>query len=321
MAGVHSLVMKELNVDLVRRTLRTLGEATRQQLAEATGLSTVTVATILDQLVSQDEAHEGPLVPSAGGRPAQVYRFHPGHSHSVLVFTRELAGADRLFVRVVDLYGRPVAGHDQALGDRWPEALESTLDRVWETQPRIRALGFALPGTARDGVITSSDYPGLVGFPLVEHFRNRYRVPVCLENDVNAAAMGFARRHGTKGTLVYLYFPEKYPPGAGMVIDGRLHRGRSGWAGEVAHLPLDIGWTDPEPRSREAAIRVLASVAAVLNPHTVVLQGGPKPALTDRDLAPWLPPDLVPDLVLSSDFDTDFQDGLAALTLDLLAAT
>lgn len=327
---VHPLVMKERNLQLVRRTLRLVREATRQQLATATGLSTVTVGSLLQELMFRDEVREGSLVPSAGGRPSVLYRFHPGRAHVLAVFTRETRGVDTLYLRVADLFGQIIAAEESPL-QRGVASLEEPVAQMLKRHPSVRAVGFGVPGTVENGVHTVSDYPEWAGLPIVDHFSRVFGLPVCAENDVNAAAAGYGRRNPSAPgmTLVYLYFPRKYPAGSGILIDGQVHRGRSGWGGEVAYLPLDIPWGDPSlfddvGRGSLLVAKVVSTVSAVLNPHQVVLQGE---FLTpdyleavDLGCRRLLPATLVPEIDLSADFTADYQDGLVALTLDLLEA-
>ena len=317
------------NIALVRRSLKQLVEATRQQLALATGLSTVTVAGALEKLCARGEAREVSLVPSQGGRPSQLYRFNADYAHILVLFTREEGGGDRAYLRALDLYGRTLASEDLALSPPSLPGLEAPLDRMLARDPLIRALGLGLPGVATQGRITDLDYPALVGLSLVDLFRDRYGLPVLFENDVNAAALGYcqAQPRSRGESLAYLYFPQRHPPGAGIIVGGSLHRGGRGWAGEIAHLPLGIDWADPglysgPDRASPILARTVAAIAAVLNPDKVVLMGE---FLVSRQLgdiearcADLLPSALVPSLSLSSDFSGDLAAGLSSLTLELL---
>lgn len=317
------------NIALVRLSLRQLVKATRQQLALATGLSTVTVAAALDKLCARGEAREVSFVPSQGGRPSQLYRYDADFAHILVLFTREESGRDRAYLRALDLYGRIVAAEDLALSPPRLQVLEAPLDRMVSKDPLIRALGLGLPGIAAQGSFTALDYPDLVGLPIVGLIRDRYGLPVLFENDVNAAALGYSQAQpgSREASLAYLYFPQSHPPGAGIIVRGALHRGSRGWAGEIAHLPLGIDWADPglysgADRGSAVLARTVAAIAAVLNPERVVLIGeflepGQLGEIAAR-CADLLPPALVPALALSTDFSGDIQAGLSSLTLDLL---
>jgi len=319
--------MRNWNTRLVRQALKAVQTATVRDLAVATGLSTVTVGSVLQDLVASAAVQEAELVPSNGGRPSRLYRFNANQSLVLAVFTREVDGQDTLCLRVADLYGQILDEEDLRFHPGSLEAFEPALEGVLARHPQIRALGFGLPGIELEGTIVALDYPGLVGAPILDHFRTRYGLPVVFENDVNAAVVGRGRREGAAESEVYLYFPQKYAPGAGIRVGGRLIKGRHHFAGEVGHLPLGIPWGDPclpgsLETATEAIARVILSLTAVLDPESVVLFGefltpahleGIRTHCRNR-----LPEGMVPALSLTENFARDFQEGLVGLTLDLL---
>jgi len=95
------------------------------------------------------------------------------------------------------------------------------------------------PLDAPAGVIL--DPPNLAGWegtPIVRLLEQAVGVPASLENDANAGALAewlFGAGRGAD-TLVFLTFSTGM--GAGLILDGRLHRGATGVAGEVGHLRL-----------------------------------------------------------------------------------
>lgn len=328
-SGANALVMKEYNVHLVRRTLKEMREATKHQIAEAAGLSTVTVATVLQRLIDEQAVFEVGMAASTGGRPAQLYRFNANHAHVLVLFTHEQDGQDVLHVRVADLYGECVYTRDAPLDAIMLTTFEPFIDAALEAHATIRALGFGLPGIELDGKVVGGDYPALTGTDFSAHYQTRYQLPVIVENDVNAACVGYCTRHGIQSpaAALYLYFPQKYPPGGGIVIDGHLYKGWTHYAGEVSGMPLGIDWLDPalyrSPERVTAAIATLITAAGMLlNPQEVILYGA---FLTDQHLATvddlchaQMPAHAVPRLYRAADFTQDYQDGMIAEALALL---
>ncbi len=329
--GSNPIQLKEYNLEVVRQALKSQRTATRQQLANATGLSTVTVATLTQTLVENGEAIPGDSIPSKGGRPSAQFHFNANRSPVLVLFTRETEGGDTVYIRVADLYGSVIDSGELAMTPDSLESFEPLIDRMIERHPDIKALGFSLPGVEIGGEVVAMDYPALAGRTLVPHFEKRYSLPVLFENDVNAAAVGFAQLHpiAPTDTIAYLYFPRKYPPGSGLLIEGKLFRGAARYAGEVSFLPLGLDWSDPglhspNERSIQAIGRVIASLSSVLNPHMIVLQAeflGDQDLRDIRTFCDLLVPEAArPELLASADFTVDLQAGIVGLTLGLLAS-
>jgi predicted NBD/HSP70 family sugar kinase len=67
---------------------------------------------------------------------------------------------------------------------------------------------------------------------------DRLGVPVLVENDANLGALGEAAFGVGRGLDSFVYVMLDHGVGAGLVFGGRLHRGASGFAGELAHLQV-----------------------------------------------------------------------------------
>lgn len=328
----NALTMREVNLNLMRRTLKTHRQATKQQLAAWTGLSLVTVGTLMQQLVESGEAYEADQAPSNGGRPAHQFCFNEAYAHVLTLFTHEHAGRDFLYLRIANFLGATVWASDEELEEVQLETFAPWIEACLERVPTIRALGFGLPGFEVGGKIVALDYPALIGERLGEYYTQRYGLPVIFENDVNAAALGYCQRYilPEDETVVYTYFPVRYPPGAGICLEGRLYRGSSNFAGEISCLPLGVDWHDPALyRSAErfvpALARVITAVSSLLNPQRIVLHGEflDEAALKAiRQLsAETLPLSALPRLALSEDFSGDYQAGMITETLACLEPT
>ena len=97
---------------------------------------------------------------------------------------------------------------------------------------------------------------------LKDRLEERFRVPVRVDNDVNVAAYGAARLAGLeRGTLYYLNVGTGLA--AGVCINGVVHRGLTGGAGEVGHMPL-IGGPQPCECGQRGCAEVRASGSAIV---------------------------------------------------------
>ncbi len=72
--------------------------------------------------------------------------------------------------------------------------------------------------------------------PLVPLIEQKFGVPVAIENDANVAALGEAWRGAGAGKTTLLCVTVGTGIGGGIVLGGKLHRGKNGMAGEIGHL-------------------------------------------------------------------------------------
>lgn len=101
------------------------------------------------------------------------------------------------------------------------------------------SIGIGIPGVvdSRSGRVRHAVNLGFDDLELGEELAVRLGVEVCVENDVNAAALGAYRVMGLTGSVAYLNLGTGLA--AGFVIDGELWRGARGVAGEIGHIPVD----------------------------------------------------------------------------------
>lgn len=88
-------------------------------------------------------------------------------------------------------------------------------------------------------VIAAPNIAGFRNLVLTEPVSKRLGIPVFIENDANAAALGEFRYGAGRGTRHLLHATLGTGIGGGIVIDGRLYRGANGLAGEIGHMVID----------------------------------------------------------------------------------
>jgi len=111
---------------------------------------------------------------------------------------------------------------------------------VW-VGARVAGIGVVLPGAvdpASGTAVSIANMPGWDGVRIAEALGEPRGVPVAMENDANAAAVGEGWLGAAKGLRDYVFIALGTGIGAGIVLDGRLHRGSHFVAGEVAFFPM-----------------------------------------------------------------------------------
>ena len=106
----------------------------------------------------------------------------------------------------------------------------------------ITRIGVGVPGQVDPltGTVSFAVNLGIDGspVPLGQHLAETFDATVIVENDTRAAALG-AWRTLAPDTSVLIYLGIGTGVAAGVVIDGRIHRGREGLAGEIGHVVVD----------------------------------------------------------------------------------
>ncbi|MFJ4198183.1 ROK family protein [Streptomyces sviceus] len=106
--------------------------------------------------------------------------------------------------------------------------------------PALLGVGVALPGPldhTRGVLHRVTGFPEWDGFPLRDALARRLGVPVAVDKDTNAAALGLAVA-GERGSFAYLHLGTGL--GAGLVIGGSVHRGARTGAGEFGHQVVQL---------------------------------------------------------------------------------
>ena len=215
--GADAKLMKELNKRQLRRVLRQCGEATKPELADRTGLSVVTINSLLEDFLKTGEAVQSGMAPSGGGRPSTRYQYRPDYRYAVLLYGHQSEGRNLMHLAVVNLTGECVWRKEEYFDEIRVESFESVLDDVIGRFPETGLLAFGLPGEVVNDVVTIHDYEALIGPDFMAHYKERYHLPVIFENDINAMTYGACRDDEMeRATVAGIYLPRIYPPGAGL---------------------------------------------------------------------------------------------------------
>ncbi|WP_405520240.1 ROK family protein [Streptomyces canus] len=260
--GANLLALRSHNTALVLDLLRGAGAdgISRLELAERTGLTPQAVSKITARLREEGLAVEAGHRASTGGKRRTVLRLVPGAGHAVGVHLDR----DALRAVLVDLAGTVVAGRCAALdlGAGAEAVVEAVAGEVEvlakgvrgengtgaagadtvaaEPLPALLGVGVALPGPldhTRGVLHRVTGFPEWDGFPLRDALARRLGVPVVVDKDTNAAALGLAVA-GERGSFAYLHLGTGL--GAGLVIDGAVHRGARTGAGEFGHQVVQL---------------------------------------------------------------------------------
>ncbi|MGE5676360.1 MAG: ROK family protein, partial [Mycobacterium leprae] len=108
----------------------------------------------------------------------------------------------------------------------------------WE-QIIAAGVGCGGPLDPKTGVIMEPpNLPGWIDIPLVDRLQKALGIPVYLDNDANAAALGEFRFGAGRGVQNLVYLTVSTGIGGGIIIGGQLYQGENGNAGELGHMSV-----------------------------------------------------------------------------------
>lgn len=230
-------------IDAVRRSG---GGVTQQQLIQHIGLGRSVVAQRVAELEEAGLLVPAGLAPSTGGRAPRRLRLR---AEAGLVVGVD-CGATGMAVGVADLAGTVLAKVDEPIDvadgpdpvlTRVEHHIDDLLARVSDPAP-VWGIGVGVPGPVEFATglpVAPPIMPGWDGYPIRERLAHRYAAPVWVDNDVNLLALGELRSNpaaAAVGDLLCLKIGTGI--GAGLVSDGRVHRGANGCAGDIGHVAV-----------------------------------------------------------------------------------
>ncbi|MFG6202616.1 ROK family protein [Nonomuraea sp. JJY05] len=238
---------------VVLDAIRAAGTISRAGLVGATGFTGPTITAVVRKLIEEGLVVESGRAESTGGKRRILLRLdhsaryavgvHLDHGGMVYVLT-DLAGA------VVTRMAKPGVGVEEpgAAVEAMAREISGLIDSAGAERHRVLGVGVVFADA---------------GFPLSESLEQATGLPVVLDNEATAAALGehWAGGFGGASAAAALYLGTRIS--AGLVINGITYRGPGGKAGDLAHVCVQADG----PRCRCGArgcLDVLAGPAAVV---------------------------------------------------------
>lgn len=320
-------LIKKMNLNKVRSALKDAGTATKPQLAEITGLSVVTINSLVNTLLDTGEILPDTILNSEGGRPAASFRYNSKYHMALVIYMHEYHGQDTVFYCVVDLLGEVIERIEHIVSNVYVESFDSHIEKLLCKYQQIKTICFGIPGEEVNQRLVISDYEKMREQSLSGHIGGKFHLPVFIENDINAAVMGYCHQNHIQSDkcVIGLYFPDKYPPGAGIYLNGNIYKGRDGLAGEIKYLPWGINWElfDYNPTQIEdVMIKTIQAFLCMYNPDRIVLYGEnishAIPKIIQERCLSSVEKIMLPEIITSTDLNTDFETGIKQIALKMI---
>ncbi|MEV0614170.1 ROK family protein [Nonomuraea sp. NPDC050404] len=283
--------------ELVLGLLRKHGPLSRSELGKHCGLSRTTLYDILADLVAAGAvvattSQEGPR---GRGRPAETLTLNPDAgqaigidfarrglhvaainlAHEIVGSASEPHDADLPWAQRVDLAERLIGSltitgtglDNAALSGSGIGALSSTGTGTGALRlGALDAIGVGVVGPVDGRAAEDDDVAAEAPHPVQVLLRERFGVPVLLDNNTRLAALGESIWGAAADGQDVLYLRLSHGVGGGLVVGGSLHRGAYGLSGEFGHITVEPGGARCGCGGR-GCLETVASIRAVLDAY------------------------------------------------------
>jgi len=235
---------QRLRADIIK-CLYYKGVLSLTDLSKLTKKSLPLVTSVVNALISEGYIMEQGLAPSTGGRRASMYLLNPNHKKYIVA-----VAMDQLITRltIYDLSRQevlPIQNLDFNMSEEACDVnilidfINKSINQSKIKRSDIIGVGIGMPGfvNAEQG-INSSYLFVKDGSTLREYLTKKIELPVFIDNDsslIALAELNFGEAVNLRDVMVVNI---GWGTGLGMIVNGQLYRGSSGYAGEFSHIPL-----------------------------------------------------------------------------------
>lgn len=256
--GTNLQYANSYNNRIVLEMIRLYGPMSRMDIARKTHLTVQTVTNITKKLMSSGLVLEDSRHMGGRGAPALLLKINADAAYSIGIDFDK----DHLTTVMLNLNGTIIYETSRELDFPSPdeaitlinEAVEKAIEKKKVSRKKVWGVGVGLPGPLNRSqgdeetqeVFNPDALPGWHHAPVLQKLRDRLNLPVIIENNASAAAIGEHWYGNGRGinSFFYLYFGAGL--GGGLVIRGQLYSGHTGNAGELGYFPTSLQ-ADPKP--------------------------------------------------------------------------
>ena len=219
------------------------GECTLSELTKELHISVPTITKLVQELVEENIVTDLGKVETPGGRRPNIF----GLASSAIYFAGVYVGRDNMRFVITDLQNNIIVEHtdpDFELQDR-PQCFErlcSSTEQFISTcgvdRDKILGMGICLVGRVNPETGRSYKYFTSTDQSLREILEKRIGLHVLVENDTRARCYAeyTCGKSKDESNVIYLHLGRGVA--IGIVVDGKLYYGKSGFAGEFGHIPF-----------------------------------------------------------------------------------
>lgn len=221
------------------------GVMTLPQLAEGLHTSVPSITELVDGLVQENWVSVAATAIGNNGRRPNLFALNPEHQ-LVWVIDISTHGVDMLLVNswhdVIFRYQANLFLENSSLFVRQLlEFIVNTVDGMPMPKEQVKAIGISMPGLIDEetGLNLTYECMNLSGVSFKDWLTHEFMMPVFIINDTKATVLGESRFGKGQDKRHILSINIDWGVGLGIVLNGEVFQGASGFAGELGHIQMD----------------------------------------------------------------------------------
>ena len=219
------------------------GDCSIADFSRELSVSVPTITKLVSELISDGYLTEKGKVGTSGGRRPNTYGLNPeaGYFVGVDVARQHIHIAIADFTGNIKFFIQDIAFVLEANADSFRTICKKIKEEVsgagiiWD---KVLGIGISLSGRVNPEKGFSLSYFVSEDIPLKDIFQRELGTPVSIENDSRAMTYGEYMVMGNTADPDMLFVNLSWGLGMGMILDGKLYYGKSGYSGEFGHFPL-----------------------------------------------------------------------------------
>lgn len=221
------------------------GSKTNTEICELFNISSPTSIRLLNQLINEGWVKKEGLGKSAGGRKPDLYRLKEDSFYIMGVqmerFKIKMAIFDNHNHKIAEFEDLPfqIETESSVVDHLYQKANELLKDSKIDLD-KLLGIGVSMPG-----LVSSSEGKNFTYFikeeeteSLEEVLKKKFKKPVYILNDAKSACLAESNFGLAKDRKNVLVISMDWGIGLGIIVDGKVYQGSSGFAGEFGHIPL-----------------------------------------------------------------------------------
>ncbi|MCC3357886.1 ROK family transcriptional regulator [Bacillus sp. REN16] len=238
-------VVKKNNKALVLQLIIENEPISRADIAQTSGLNKTTVSTLVTELLEEDLIFESGPGASSGGRRPVILHFNKDAGYAIGIDI----GVNYVLSVITDLKGNILIEKNQTVGRTTyasimnivQDMIQSLMDEMPKSRYGIVGIGVGVPGIVNnEGSILLAPNLGWSNIQFKEELEKLYKVPVIIENEANAGAVGEQQFGAGQDNENILYISAGIGIGVGIIVNKELYKGKNGFSGEMGHMIIDM---------------------------------------------------------------------------------